>query len=610
MHRKRGIKRVLMRKLRNFAVLSIILLVCLSCYISTPVEEAYFKHVISAYEDTENTEFTRKIIIDGARDGVLLYSLDGGTLWNEYSEYIVALNGTIVKAKYESSPVVDIVCGGSLDGLISYSIEDGYGDYVYVTIWRKESGIHCIYTIDGSVPSADNGKTLSYSGQKLTVEKGSVINVSAGIKSLDLFTNIVPLFTINGEPLPAPTIMRFGADALTEVTISSVTDGAKIYYSTISTIPDENDQEYTGPITVNIGDTVYARAYKDGCWSYVAELKISPYIAEPEITSSYYSTSFCMISMTCADDNAAIYYTLDGSDPTVYNSNRYYSSFVAPTYSTVKAAAYKDGYWSDVVSHYVEELLPEPTITVSKQTSGYARITLSIEDSDAVIYYTTDKTTPNSSSPVYTGFFNVANGTTVKARAYKNGCWSDVVSYTYTNSYNVGDTGPAGGYIFYDKGYYSDGWRYLEAAKNDIGAMLFGYYRNSSYGTNYTVGTSTAIGRGKANTEKLVNAMGSYAYSSSSGSSKTSNYAAMACYNYSYGGYDDWFLPSRNELDLMYDNLKSKGIGAFSVNNYYWSSSEYSNDGANYALCLSFSDGDYYYSSRYNDWYVRPCRAF
>ena len=32
-------------------------------------------------------------------------------------------------------------------------------------------------------------------------------------------------------------------------------------------------------------------------------------------------------------------------------------------------------------------------------------------------------------------------------------------------AYNIGDTGPAGGIVFYDKGRVSDGWRYLEAAR-------------------------------------------------------------------------------------------------------------------------------------------------
>lgn len=44
---------------------------------------------------------------------------------------------------------------------------------------------------------------------------------------------------------------------------------------------------------------------------------------------------------------------------------------------------------------------------------------------------------------------------------------SDVILYAQWTPYVLRDTGPAGGYIFYDKGDYSDGWRYLEAAPSD-----------------------------------------------------------------------------------------------------------------------------------------------
>lgn len=44
---------------------------------------------------------------------------------------------------------------------------------------------------------------------------------------------------------------------------------------------------------------------------------------------------------------------------------------------------------------------------------------------------------------------------------------SNVILYAQWTPYALRDTGPAGGYIFYDKGYYSSGWRYLEAAPSD-----------------------------------------------------------------------------------------------------------------------------------------------
>ncbi len=49
--------------------------------------------------------------------------------------------------------------------------------------------------------------------------------------------------------------------------------------------------------------------------------------------------------------------------------------------------------------------------------------------------------------------------------------------------------------------------------------------------------------------------------------------AKKICETYSFEDYDDWYLPSRDELNLLYNNLYLKGIGNFNVQ-WYWSSSE------------------------------------
>lgn len=196
----------------------------------------------------------------------------------------------------------------------------------------------------------------------------------------------------------------------------------------------------------------------------------------------------------------------------------------------------------------------------------------------------------------YTNDFNLS---TILWNNYSNTSFTDCgyqgknfrASGSYSG-YSIGDTGPAGGIVFYDKGYYSDGWRYLEVVANDIKEdIAFGFYRTSGSSSNIEVGTGLAIGTGKANTEALVEMMGDIAYISSSNSNTTQGlYAAKGCDDYSITNdgvvYDDWFLPSVNEIKLMYVNLYLKNLRYFCATSYeflycYWSSSEGNGSAAN-----------------------------
>ena len=154
----------------------------------------------------------------------------------------------------------------------------------------------------------------------------------------------------------------------------------------------------------------------------------------------------------------------------------------------------------------------------------------------------------------------------------------------------VGDTGPAGGLIFYDKGSYSDGWRYLEAAPSDQSTGVQWY--NGSYIT--TGATGTAVGTGQANTTAIVTMQGA------------GTYAAQLCDDLVEGGCSDWFLPSKDELNQMYVNLKEEGVGGF-ADYYYWSSSEGS---AYNAWSQSFLDGLQHKYNKDGTNRVRAVRAF
>ena len=160
-----------------------------------------------------------------------------------------------------------------------------------------------------------------------------------------------------------------------------------------------------------------------------------------------------------------------------------------------------------------------------------------------------------------------------------------VSSYTFTNvtqdhtisatfimedngTYDLRDIGPAGGYIFYDKGYYSDGWRYLEAAP--VSTEWYDKHWGS-YGT-LIGGTGTGIGTGQSNTTIIVTWLNNNSDDYFGDVTYRTDRAAYLCDALTAGGYNDWFLPSKDELNLMYINLKCFAVGGFTVE--YWSSSE------------------------------------
>ena len=152
--------------------------------------------------------------------------------------------------------------------------------------------------------------------------------------------------------------------------------------------------------------------------------------------------------------------------------------------------------------------------------------------------------------------------------------------------YGIGSTGPAGGKVFYVKDSYSDGWRYLEAATSDQATQV----QWGGHGTS--VGTTKDIGSGKTNTEDIVNKLGS------------GNYAARICYDLVLGGHDDWFLPSKDELNELH---KQRDIVGSFASKYYWSSSE---DSANYAWSQYIANGGQATSKKSLDLHVRAVRAF
>jgi uncharacterized repeat protein (TIGR02543 family) len=177
--------------------------------------------------------------------------------------------------------------------------------------------------------------------------------------------------------------------------------------------------------------------------------------------------------------------------------------------------------------------------------------------------------------------------------------------------YRPGDTGPGGGKIFYrlEAGFthYANAGDstgttayYLEAAPADT--SIKPTWVSGTYNTALINVTGTAIGTGRQNTDLIVIAC--------TGDTAANN-AAKACYDCTDNGETDWFLPSKDELNALYENRSYVGMVTTPTNRIYWSSSEDPGPSPNTrSYCHAFDDGTNGFNTKTGSYRVRAIRAF
>jgi len=153
------------------------------------------------------------------------------------------------------------------------------------------------------------------------------------------------------------------------------------------------------------------------------------------------------------------------------------------------------------------------------------------------------------------------------------GCNLNGNSSNDTVTYNLRDEGPAGGLIFYIDTAEEYTWTYLEVAPAST------EWAGKQWCDNDTVigaGGGYGIGDGQTATDAIVQYLADH--------TGQTGKAAQLCdgleHDHDGTTYDDWFLPSKDELNAIWDNIvddgsgSNSGVGGFDTA-AYWSSSEY-----------------------------------
>ena len=435
----------------------------------------------------------------------------------------------------------------------------------------------------------------------------------------------------------------------------SIDDGAKhiiciedrdrfgdIYYTTDGSEPDmnslkyepqsskNNNQENCVGVLIEEGTLLKAVSFKNIFSNLVssdkAEIQISTYRWEITIVDhgQYFADGAKhIISIEDSERDGDIYYSIGNLGTTLesspYSSSFYlandsieYEGFLVKEGEIVNAiSAYSDGgiIKTSYVSNKTVDVLQWPIeiiqCAVSKEDETKRIVLIKDALKNGALFYTLDETIPTGKSLEYSPkeyvgvdsekyYGMLVDGEAVlKAVSYDTDENGIVVSSNVAEVavekvlYKIGEKGPSGGYIFDDKGGYSNGYRYFEAASQDLkGAYEFGY--NMDY---FGVTGKTGI----ENTDALIEILGD------------GDYAAKACADFDYKGFNDWFLPNVSEMTLMYRNLYLRGIGGFVSNGHYWTSQE---DGKYNAYYVGFKYGSYDIEDRRNTCFVRPARVF
>jgi hypothetical protein len=390
-------------------------------------------------------------ISDSTSGATIYYTTNGTTPTTNSSTYSSAitvsatetLEAIATKTSYSNSAVgsaVYTINGAAATPTFSPAA-GAYGPAQTVTISDSTSGSTIYYTTNGTTPTTSSS-TYSSAITVSATETLEAIATKSGYSNSAVGS---AAYTINGAaatPTFSPAAGAYGPAQ--SVTISDGTSGATIYYTTNGTTPTTSSSVYSSAISVSATETLEAIATKSGYSNSAvgsAAYTINGAVATPTFspaTGTYSSAQTVTISDSTS--GSTIYYTTNGTTPTT-SSSVYSSAITVSATETLEAIATKSGYSNSAVgsaAYTINGAAATPTFSPAAGTYSSAQtVTISDSTSGSTIYYTTNGTTPTTSSTVYSSAITVSVTETLEAIATKTGYTNSAVgsaAYTISSS--------------------------------------------------------------------------------------------------------------------------------------------------------------------------------
>ena len=288
-----------------------------------------------------------------------------------------------------------------------------------MTISDATAGTTIYYTTNGSTPTTSSSV---YNGA-ITVsatETLEAIAIETGYTNSPVATAAYTISASSTLPAPAFSPAPGTYTSSQSVTISDATAGATIYYTTNGTTPTTSSTEYMGAIWQTSTQTLKAIAVMSGYANSpvtTAAYTIAPVLPAPTFSPQGGGSSWALFttppSVTLGDTQAGVtfYYTTNGTTPTT-SSTLYTGPITVNVTETIEAIAVESGYTNSPVSsmlYSIAPVLPAPAFSLAAGTYTTPQsVTLSDATAGTTIYYTTNGTTPTTSSSVYSGAITVS----------------------------------------------------------------------------------------------------------------------------------------------------------------------------------------------------------